>query len=904
MPSHPQDLFLRTKIRVMRPPHGAIARPRLDALRDEALRVRLTTLTAPGGFGKSTLAATWVAHWQAQGHHCSWLSLSGDDDEPARFLYSLVQALQRLGQGVGDAAQALLQGRALAAPRAVASLLLNDLEAFEGEAFLVLDDYHCLHASEVHEALAFLITHAPPQFHVLITSRTIPPLALARLRSHGQWLDVDTAALRFDEEETTRFLTSACTQPPTPDQATRLHAGTEGWAAALRLAALGHSLNGVFDTGAGGGSTVFATLFEDLLESLPLPTVRFMAQTAVPERIHPDLCQALCDNEGEDSAAQMAVLQQYHLLIEPMDGEAPWLRYHQLLREHLLARVAPRLQVDVPLMHRRTAQWFAQRSAWTDAVRHALQAGDTPQAVQWLAHCGKALVTSGDLLTLLGWRRQLPPELLATQPQVQLAVAWGLALAMRFAEATPLLDEIERAAHQALHGQAQHDTLGECLAIRAINVALQDNSLAAHAVVQQWHGQYNTGDTFTRNAVSNVMRFVHWKSGDLVQVYELPWLASTPGEEQHNAFSTVYRHTLLGGIELQKARLGLAERHAREALRCAHEHGGAQSVSTALAAPLMAMLHYQQGRSEQAEQLLLPLLPLIDTTAMLESLIQTYQVLVNLARQQGRAAQAFEYLERAEAIGYNRGWDRLVGAMLLERIHLLITEGRLDEASATAIRLQRLAAHAQATPPCARSDLLAMRDMAQARMALADQRIGEARQAFAALLQAAQATAHDLRALQMGTCLAAAHMAAGEQDTCFAQLRTTLHAALRSGALRCVLDEGADIQGLLARFLVSRECDGELAGYVQQLIARQSALPTASPTAPSLLTERETRVIELVAQGQSNKEIARTMAISAETVKTHLKNIFEKLGVQQRAQAVLMARSLGLMHPQAHGPAG
>lgn len=894
MSAGPPDTFLRTKIRVVRPPHGTIARPRLDTMRDQVPEVPLVTLTAPGGFGKSTLAASWVAWWQAQGHHCTWLSLSQDDDEPARFLYALAQALQRLGQGVGDAALPLLQGRALAAPRAVLSLLLNDLESFGGEAIVVLDDWQWIHDAAIHDALAFFITHAPPQLHLVVTSRITPSLPLARLRAHGQWLDVDVTALRFDLDETTRLLNSADTQSHDAAQINALHASTEGWPAALRLATLGHSLGGALDAAVGGSSSVFTTLFEDLLDSLPPDTVRFMAQTAVLERLTPDLCDAVC--ASTESAAHMALLQQYHLLIEPMDSEGRWLRYHQLLREHLLGCISQRLGLDTHQLHRRTAHWFASHSAWSDAVRHALQAGDQPQAIEWLAHCGMALVKTGDLLTLLGWRRQLPPALLATQPQVQLAVAWGLALAMRFAEAEPLLDEIERAAQSSLNCQARHDTLGECLAIRAVNTALQDHSECAGSLARQWNEHHHAGDTFTRNAVSNVMRYVHWKAGDLVQVYEQPWQATTPAEEQHNAFSTVYRHFILGSIELEKARLDLAERHAREALRCAQKHGGSLSVSSALAAPLMAQLHYQQGRWQQAVELLSPLLPLIDNTAMHESVIQAYQVLVNVAQRQGNHTQAFELLERAEAIGYNRGWDRLVGTMLLERIRLLIQEGRLDEANATSIRLKRLAAHASPTPLCSRSGLLVLRDIALARMALADQRTEQARQSLIRLLQEAQTAAHGLRALPLGICLAMAHMAAGEQDACFAQLRTTLQAAQQSGTLRSVLDEGDELHRLLTRFLVSRYCDGQLTEFVHRLLTDAQAGKQNADPVQSVLTERETRVIELVAQGQSNKEIARTMQISAETVKTHLKNVFEKLDVQQRSQAVLMARSLGLIH--------
>lgn len=880
--------FLRTKIRVLRPPHGSIARPRLDALREQLLQLPLMTLSAPGGFGKSTLAASWVAHWQAQGQHCTWLTLSQDEDEPTRFVHALAQALQRLGQNVGQAALALLQGRALAAPRAVLSLLLNDLEDFDGQAIVVLDDYQWIEDSAIHDALAFFIAHAPPQLHVLITSRVTPALPLARLRAHGLWHDVDAAQLRFDLDEATRLLQNGSgTARHSSAQIGALHSSTEGWAAALRLAALAPQATPA--PAQHGGAALFATLFEDLLHSLPGETVRFMAQTAVLERLSPALCDAV--GERDNSAAQMQQLQQHHLLIAPMDSEGRWLRIHQLLREHLRTQVLARLGLDAAMLHRRAARWFVQQGAWSDAVRHALQAGDQAQAAQWLAHCGMALVQTGDLLTLLAWRRQLPPELLAGQPRVQLAIAWGLALATRFAEAEPLLADIEQAAHARLQGQPLTDTLAECLAIRAVNVALQDDSLAAGDLARQWQSAPRNADTFTRNAVGNVLRYVYWKAGALVQAYEQPWLATKAEEDQHNAFSTVYRHTLLGSVELEKARLGLAERHAREALRYAHQYGGALSVSAALAAPLLAQLHYQRGEWLQAQELLAPLQPLIDNTAMHESAIQAYQVLALAAQRQGQHAQAYEQLERGETMGYNRGWDRLVATMLHERIRLLIREARLDEANACTIRLKRLAAHAGALPRCARSELCLLRDIALARLALAKQRIGEARSAFAAQLAQAEERGQLLRALQLGTCLALTHMAAGEQDACFAQLAQTLHAAQRSGAIRSVLDEGDEIPPLLARLRASRFGDAALGAFTLTLLPP----PTACADTGELLTERELQVLRLVAQGQSNKGAARAMGISAETVKTHLKNIFDKLGVAQREQAVALAQSLGLL---------
>lgn len=893
--SSAQDLFLRTKIRASRLPRDAIERPRLDPIRERVLHVRLTTMTAPGGFGKSTLAAAWVAHWQMQKHACAWLSLEHDDDEPARFLYCLVQAMQQLGQGVGDTALPLLQGRALTAPRAVLSLLINDLEQFEGEAVVVLDDYQWVHDQAIHDAVAFLVTHAPSQFHLLITSRVLPPLPLVRLRAHGECQDVDVASLRFDEDETSRFLKSACPREPASARVSTLHTGTEGWAAALRLAALSQGRTGMLEATGSGVSPVFSSLIEDLLENLPPPTRHFMAQTAVLECLNADLCNAVCNSN--DAAAHIEQLLRHNLLVDTSDGENKWLRYHLLLREYLLGSITQHQEFDQNLMHRRAAEWFARKSAWTDAVRHALIGGDTRQAIDWLAHCCMALVKSGDLLTLLSWRRQFPTAQLNTQTEVQLAVVWGLTLAMRFTEAEPLLDDIERAARsEPPAGSESSTSVGDCLAIRAVIAALQDDSLRAGELAKLWYARFNSGDTFTLNVMSNVIRYVNWKHGNLVGVYEQPWVTASHDEEKSNAFSAVYKHTLLGCVELQKARLGLAERHAREALRHAQMSARVESVSLALATPLMAMLHYQRGRCDEAAALLLPMLPLIDNTAMCESLLLAYRVLVGVAHLQGRDAAAFELIDRAEVIGYNRGWDRLVGAMLLERIRLLLFEGRLDEANATVIRLTRLTANAATTSECSLSDLPVFRDFGLASLALADQRLDDARKLLAPILEAARSTGHDLRALQLGTCLAIAHMALGSPEACFTELRLVLQAAHRSGAVRSVLDEGDEVLGMLPRFLISKECDTELGDFVRRLLAdnRARQMNHDTPGLNSVLTERETNVIRLVAQGHSNKEIARTMNISAETVKTHLKKIFEKLGVQQRSQAVQMARLLCL----------
>lgn len=882
--------WVRTKVIPIRAPLGAIDRARLDVVRIAASFARLVTLTAPGGFGKTTLAAAWTTHWRTSGHHCAWLSLEQSDDESVRFLHGLAHAVDCLGAGVGQSALALLQGSVLAAPRAVASLLVNDLEKVQGDAFVVLDGYQWIHDSGIHDAVAFLVSHAPSTVHLVITSRETPPLMLSRLRAHGEWLNVDANALRFDANETALFLRTACIQPPSPAQISQLHASTGGWAAALRIAALGPGGAGVLASSASGASRVFTHLIEDLMASIPADTVRFMAQTAVLEHLNEDLCNAVTLQES--SAELLRRLEQVNQLVEPLDCEGQWLRYHQLLHDYLRGPLTQQLKIDQVQLHRRAAQWFARQSAWTDAVRHALAAGDSTQAVEWMVYCCMALVKTGDLMTLVGWRRQFPAELLRSQPSVQLAVAWGLTLAMRYEDAVLLLVEIER-SNPLVAGHA--DAQAQCLAVHAVAAALQDDPARAGELARAWQALGVQGDAWTFNVVSNVMRYVYWVGRDWAGVYEQPWEPYSLEEDQRNIFSTVYREVILGYAEIEQGRLGLAERHAREALRQSELHLGAQSVSAALAAPLLATLHYEHGRFDEASVLLSPLVSLIDNTSILESVMQTYLVLSRIAWNQGQCDRAFELIGHAEAIGYNRGWDRLVSAMLLERLRRLIGENRLDEANATSVRLDRLAAPKGSVPACGHGDLLTFRDWGRALVALSDQRNSEARVMLGRLFDEAKAAHNDLRAIQMGTSLVLAHIADDDHDATFSTLRDLLLLTQRSGAFRSVADGGSDLQSILPRFLVSSQCTVDLAACVRRLLGSKADDKINRSGVAGDLTERERNVLALVAAGQSNKEVARSMSISAETVKTHLKSIFSKLGVQQREQAVVLARAVGLI---------
>ena len=787
----------------------------------------------------------------------------------------------------------------LVAPQVIVSALINELAEIDDETFLVLDDYHLLGDPVIHDAVSFLITHAPANFHLVLTTRVQPPLPLARLRAHGELLEIDATALRFDADETRQFLELACEGRLGQKAIARLHATTEGWAAALRIAASSIQ-RGSGETGTmlSGTSRPIAAYIEDMLASLPEEAVAFMTRAAVLDTLTADLCRAVTGVPA--SAEMLESLVGRQVLLEPLDGERQWYRFHHLLLDYLRLRLQERHAAEVTQLHRRAFAWYAEHELWTDAARHAIAAGDTDHAIAWIERCGMNLVKRGDLLTLLGWQRQFPAELMRGQIKVRLAIAWGMALAMRFDSALSMLEKAEQDARADKAAEELADVLWECQAVRAVVAALSDDSAAALRLAEACI-ERPSADPWNTNVLSNVLRFARWKAGDLNGLYATPWIPYSLEEDRRNVFSSVYRHGLLGLAELDQARFDLAERHAQDAMRLAEQHVGAQSSAAALCAPLLAELRYEQGRLDEAESWVIDRIPVIDAVVMMEGVLRTYIVLARIAAARSNIEHAYALLAQAETLGYNRQWDRLVVAVLLERMKLHLFEGRLSEASACVMRMERLAAANATSAGCARSQIHRDCRLARAELALAQSRWTEACEILEGLHADAQSARNRRLAMQVGSSLALARLAAGDTDGALLGLRGVLDIAASSGACRSILDAGPDIAHLLVRFRASSRCTKALEPCVERLL---SACQGGGASVESrehadrlseVLSPRERNILALIAKGQSNKEVARGLGVAPETVKSHLKNIFAKLSVERRAQAVARARSLGLI---------
>lgn len=888
-----------TKLLPSRRAGSLIPRPRLNAVQALAREVRLTTLVAPGGFGKSTLAASWMADWQAAGLSCTWLTLEPQDDEPAQFLLYLTHALGRLHPQVGGSVLTLLSSRMLTEPRALVNLLINDLAHHVQEAVLLLDDYHCITDPAIHDLMGWFLTHAPSGLHLVATARSVPTLPVDRLRATGELLEITANELRFDSDEAYRFVSGVQGREASPQRVEQLQAGTGGWPAALRIA----TMNGL--TPAPGPNPLepalppFGALLDDALTRLPESTLLFMAQTSIVERLEAGLCDALTGRQ--DGARQLADLLRGALLVEPLDAHGHSLRYHQLLRDYLRGPLTHRLGLDLPPLHRRAAQWYAGHEQWTEAVRHALAAGDTAQGVDWLSRCCMDMVYRGDLMTLLSWRRQFPVELMRDRFELKLALAWGMILAARGEDSSHMIEELQEDAER-VEDAASAAALRKCVTVlRACAAAGADDTLQAQQILEECDEA--AVDEWTANAIGFVRCFLFWKSGQwkeaLAEGARRPPGAQTP----YAAFNAVTRALLQANLALEMGQVHSAERHTETIKHLADTHGSDRATFDALGLPIRAAVQYEQGEVAEAATLLEPHLSLIDHASWLDGVLTTYLTLARAARATGRGETAIVLLHRAETLGHSRGWPRLCSAMLVQRLQWLGQAGHLAEAAQCLQRLERLA-HGLPTRGCAWADMAYHHDLGAALMAWFDGQRLTARDRLARLHETAVSDGATLRSVALGLWLAKAEASLGRREAADDALEAALRAAQRGGVHRTVLDQGQDVPELLQRFLASPQCDPVLSQHVRLLLSRKTPLdgPVAQtggverpPVPGRQLTERETEVLALTGLGLPNKEIARRLDISAETVKTHLAKIYHKLDVENRGQAVRMARLYGLL---------
>jgi LuxR family maltose regulon positive regulatory protein len=893
---------LATKLFVPPPRPNTVTRHRLVERLREGLDSgrKLTLLSAPAGFGKTTLLSEWIAYSRRHDPELrvAWLSLDEADKDPSRFLTYVVAALQSAVSREGSDSPA----KDVAEPLPVeASLtaLLNEVAQASHRVILVIDDFQLIEVAPT--AIIFLLDHLPPTLHLAIASRSDPHLPLARMRGRGELTELRAVDLRFTPEEAAAFLNQVMGMNLTGDDIAALETRTEGWIAGLQLAALSmrdrSDIRGFIEDFTGSHRFVIDFLGEEVLVRQPDHVRDFLFSTAFLDRLSGPLCQAVTGRS--DSRELLERLDRDNLFIVPLDSRREWYRYHQLFADVLRARSLRSGPDHVRALHRLASDWHERNDLPEDAIRHALAAADFERAADLVERAVPDMRRRREDTMLLAWLKLLPDEVAVRRPVLSVYYAWSMLISGELDEAERRLDDAERALAGGGHAHASAD--GEELRMLPVTIPVYRASLSqARGDVagtlrnaRRALDRTEPGDHFAHGAAAGFLGMALWASGD-VEAAVLTFSEARVSLGLAGNTADVLGSTLvLADMFVAQGRLLEARRAYEQALELATAQGEPVPQSTADLHIGLSELDREQNDLEGARAHLQASKTLGERASLLENRYRWFVAMSRIREAEGELDDALDLLSEAERV-YLHGLlpeTRPIAAM---KARLQIRRGKLVEARAWADR-QGLSA---ADDP---SYLREFDHITLARLLIAEQRapgrdggIGKALRLLERLLEAADAGSRTGSANEILVLQALAHHARGHTAMALAPLTRALAQSEPERHIRLFADEGAPMGTLLeeaARKGISRS-------YARRLL---TAIGPADRTGSRMRTdmeamsERELHVLRLLATELSGPEIARELFVSVSTVRTHTSHIFDKLAVNTRPAAVRRARERGLL---------
>ena len=906
--------LLETKFYVPRPRRGLVPRPRLRERLDHGTASKLMLVSAPAGFGKTTLLTEWLAAGPAvpaDERLAAWLSLDRGDNNPASFWAYVIAALRTVAPGIGESALALLRAPQPPPVEAVLTALLNDLAAIGGDIVLVLDDYHVIDVREVQDGMAFLLDHLPSQLHVVIASRADPALPLARLRARGELAEIRAAELRFTPDEAAAYLNEMMGLQLTARDVTALEARTEGWIAALQLAAL--SMQGRDDIAgfiagfAGDDRYVVDYLAEEVLQRQTDPVQAFLLQTSILGRLSGPLCDAVTGQGG--GKAMLEALDRGNLFLVPLDDRRRWYRYHHLFADVLQARLLDEQPSQVPELHRRASAWYQQNGEQSLAIGHALAAGDFGRAADLVELAIPALRPTRQEAMVRRWLEELPDDVVRVRPVLSVAFAGVLLNTDEIEGVEERLQDAERWLEPATgDGEESRDPSPEMVVAdeeeyrrlpalievyRAGQALARGDASGAVRHAQRALDHSLEDDHLCRASAAGLLGLVYWGSGDL-EAGHRAYSACVDGLRRAGFVADILGCSIaLADIRITQGRLGEALRTFEQALQLAGEQGGSVLRGTADMYVGMSEIARERDDLQAATQLLLRSQELGEHTGLPQHRYRRRVAMARVAQAEGNLADALELLNEAERC-YVSDFFPNVRPVPAVRARVWIVQGRFGEALGWA-REQGLSVDDGL------SYLREFEHITLARLLLArreDERpersVHEAARLLERLLLAAEAGGRTGRVIEILVLRALAYQALGGTPTALGFLDRAVTLAEQEGYVRVFADEGPPLVPLLR----AAAKQGTRRDYARRRLAAVGRTETGSPTTPALidpLSERELDVLRLLATELDGPAIARELTVSLNTMRTHTKNIYAKLAVTNRRAAVRRAAELDLL---------
>lgn len=933
--------LLQTKLYTppLRP--NLVSRPRLVERLNQGLEenCKLTLVSAPAGFGKTTLITEWRyripdasdATSVCQNPKFGWLSLDEGDNDLVQFLSYLLAALQRIIPGIGQTALASLNSPQPPSMETVLTPVVNEIAAFSDQGalsnccyMLVLDDYHVIQAQAVHDSLQFFLDHLPSPLHLAICGRADIPWSLSRLRAGTQIMELRSTDLRFNLEESAEFLNRVMELNLVDADLVALEERTEGWIAGLQLAAL--SMQGLDDQGrrnfvsdfAGSSRYIVDYLVDEVLARRPEGTKDFLLQTSILDRMSGLLCDAVLGigerglGIGGQSQNILERLEQANLFLIPLDDKRGWYRYHHLFGDLLRVRLKQTYSDRLPILHRRASQWYEAEGYLDEAIHHYLAAGDVEDAARLVEENAMEAFIRSELARLIRWVDALPNDLVRTRPWICVYHAWALRLTgAQFADVESRLQDTEQALESQVDGPAlTRDEVqyiqGHIAALRAYQ-ALYSEKLDQVRELGRQALDYLPKDDYMRSSVALALGWAERFNGDLRAAEGAFVEARNVALKYGNSFIGVSAICRLAYTQMLAGQLRQAVETCQEALQMATGEDGRRLPVAGYALVYMGGVYREWNRLEMAANYLVEGIDLCSQVGYIMDQIVGQVALARVRLAQGDWGAARGACEKADGLSqkmrgymYARRWAddcqvRLWLAhgegdpdYLAKAVHWAQQSGlRIDDE----LNFLHELAHI----------ILARVLVAQGRANPDGQYLADAHYLLARLLETAESAGWLGKAIEILVLQALAYQAQGKSDSAFEALTRALSLGEPEGYIRVFLDEGQPMAQLLYQ---TREkgIAPEYTGRLLALFPTEKPVITSTPPHPLTptlvepLSKRELEVMQLIAAGASNAEIARELYIAVGTVKNHVKNIYSKLDVHSRAQAIARARDLGLIN--------
>jgi len=891
------------------------ARKRLLDRLDHGAQGLLTILSASAGYGKTTALSTWLQH---RSQRIAWVSLTRSDNDPAHFWSYVLAALQR--QGVELSAESLELSHSSQQPSAALgfTVLLNDIARLAHDVVLVLDDYHVIDAPPIHQGMAFLLDHAPPQLHLVVASRIDPPWHLASLYARGQLCALRTTDLQFTRDEVAALLLDCLGRTLSTDELDVVVARTEGWAAGLRLAIQTTQANPAEGIRAFSGShrLVLDYVIDEVIRQQPEDIQRFLLDTALLDRLSAPLCAAITG--CSDSQALLDGLECNNVFLVPLDNERRWYRYQRYFADALRAHLVRTAPDQVAEVHRRASDWYAAHGDVVSAVPHALAAGDLAQAADLAAQCADDLWLRGEVLTLRHWLDMLPDTLVHERPALHRARAF-----IQLATSTPSAIAWEAALEEEVGTPGAPDAAAPPDPNTVTQMLIATFHDAAPMRQRQFHQRLISLSRPAPDAspvAALDVGIAAWSQGDFVTARHALHQAAQ-ADDPHAQIMALCQ---LAEIATHEGQLSRAAQHYTRAGRLSDQIGVTAGLLAGLPRIGLAEVAYEWNDLDRARQLVDEGLALVTQSERMDVLLVGLLTCARIQQAQGKTAMAHATMDAAIRVAEDTGVPRLIAFAAGQQADLWLRQGNIPAA----------ARWAQASGLDVTDELTFLREpeyLALARMLLAIGAVADAQFLLARLHDRAAADARAGRQIAALLTQAVAYQGVGEHATALQATEQALGLATTGGYTRSFLDAGSVVTALMDQLCAPTAVPPtaqhtRAVAYALRLralrdpgvaeVPRALAVdpidiphagaqplpprPITASESPALqhadrLTAREREILTCIAAGMPTRMIAQQLALAPSSVNWHIANLYGKLQVHNRAQAIARGRALSLL---------